>query len=135
VILTIRSRPDPADSSVCSILRSVCRICSGIGPRLRPPVSGSTGPIPDRKMYSPTRMPGECGRLALRETLRLGFVGSITLRSTPSVIGSPRYSSQRNAFDLGLVAANKPGAADGPRRRIDREEFAIYRVHVFVFQH
>src|SRR5437764_13110061 len=80
-------------------------------------------------------MPGECGRLALRETLSLGFVGSITLRSTPSVIGSPRCSSQRDAFDLDLVAANKPGAADGPRRRIDWEELAIDRVHVFVFQH
>src|SRR6516164_8922095 len=78
-------------------------------------------------------MPGECGRLALRETLSLGFTGSITLRSTPSVIGAPRCSSQRDAFDLDLVAANEPGAADGPRRRIDREELAIDRVYVLVF--
>ena len=33
------------------------------------------------------------------------------------------------------MAANEPGAADGPRRRIDREELAIDRVHVLVFQH
>src|SRR5215471_4605635 len=80
-------------------------------------------------------MPGECGRLALRETLSLGFTGSITLRSTSSVIGPPRCSSQRDAFDLDLVAANEPGAADGSRRRIDREELAVDRVHVLVFQH
>src|ERR1700730_9311396 len=67
-------------------------------------------------------MPGECGRLALRDTLSLGFTGSITLRSTPSVIGAPRCSRQRDAFDLDFVAANEPGAAYGPRRRIDREE-------------
>src|SRR6516165_8550707 len=48
---------------------------------------------------------------------------------------TPRCSSQRDAFDLDLVAANEPGAADGPRRRIDREELAIDRVHVLVFQH
>src|SRR5947208_4408193 len=131
----MRSRPDAADSSICAILRSVYRICSAIGPRLRPPPTGSTGPSPDRKIYLATRMPGECGRLALRETLSLGFTGSITLRSTPSVIGPPRCSSQRNAFDLDLLSANEPGAADGPRRRIDREELAIDRVHVFVFQH
>src|SRR5262245_59030623 len=80
-------------------------------------------------------MPGECGRLALRETLSLGFTGSITRRSTPSVIGALTCSSQRDAFDLDFVSANKPGAADGPRRRIDREELAIDRVHVLVFQH
>src|SRR5438045_9142829 len=80
-------------------------------------------------------MPGECGRLALRETLSLGFTGSITLRSTPSVIGAPRCSSQRDAFDLDLAAANEPGAADGARRRVDQEELAIDRGHAFVFQH
>jgi len=39
VILTMRSKPEPADSSMCAMLHSVCRICSAIGPRLRPPVN------------------------------------------------------------------------------------------------
>jgi 2-iminobutanoate/2-iminopropanoate deaminase len=41
-------------------------------------VTGSTGPIPERKIMSPTRMPGECGRFALRDTLSRGLTGSIS---------------------------------------------------------
>src|SRR4029077_13976087 len=94
--LTIRSNPEPADSNMCAMLFNVCRICSAIGPRLRPPVTGSTGPIPERKMYSPTRRPGECGRLALREPLSFGLRGLITLRDRRVLIGL----RQRYTFDL-----------------------------------
>src|SRR3954471_17852366 len=105
----MRSRLDPAASSMCSILRNVWRICSVIGPRLRPPVTGSTGPIPDRKIRSPTRTPGECGRFALRDTLSRGLAGSITLRATGSVIGwSVIDLGQRDAVDFDLVAADQP---------------------------
>src|SRR5215469_12693182 len=129
--LTTRSRADPADSSMWDMFRSVCWICSAIGPRLRSPVAGSTGPMPDRKIMSPTRMPGECGRLALRDTLSRGLTGSITLRERSSVIGS----CQRDAVDLDLVAADQPGPAHRPGGRIAREELAVHVVHVPVFQH
>src|SRR5438045_4637718 len=131
----MRLRPDSADSSMCAILRSVCRICSAIGPRLRPPVAGPTGPMPERKIYSPTRMPGECGRLALRETLRFGLAGSITLRGSGSVMGPASLSSQGNAVDLDLVAADQCSAIDSSGRWIVREELAIDRIHVVAFQH
>src|ERR1700732_4954541 len=129
--LTIRSNPEPADSNMCAMLFNVCRICSAIGPRLRPPVAGSTGPIPERKMYSPTRMPGECGRLALRETLSLGLVGSITVRERCPVI----VSGQRHAFDLDLAATAELGAADRARGRVHWKELAVDLVHVVVLQH
>src|SRR5262249_402867 len=116
---------------MCAILRSVCRIWSAIGPRFRPPVTGSTGPMPDRKMSSPTRTPGECGRLALRETLSLGLAGSITVRCRRAVIGS----RERHAFDLDLAAADQFGAADRASRGIRREELAIDGVHIVVLQH
>src|SRR3954452_3450848 len=127
----MRSRPDPADSSMWPMFPKVRRICSAIGPSLRPPVTGSTGPIPDRKIMSPTRMPGEWGRLALRDTLSRGLTGSITLRETGSVIGS----GQRHAVDLDLVAADQPGSANRPGGRIAREEFAVHVIHVPVLQH
>src|SRR5262249_49234254 len=106
---TTRSRDEPADSSMCCILESVVRIWSAIGPWLRSPVSGSIGPIPDRKTYGPTRIPGTCGRLALRETLRRGFFGSIAERGSFAVIGS----HQGRAFDDHFRVVGKARAADG----------------------
>src|SRR5580704_13382020 len=131
LILTIWSNAEPADSSMCAMLLNVCRICAAIGPRLRPPVAGSTGPIPERKMYSPTRTPGECGRFALRETLSFGLRGSITLRESRPLIAL----CQRYAFDLDLASAAQLGAADRAGRRVDRKELAIDLVHVVVLQH
>src|SRR5215469_1683940 len=76
-------------------------------------------------------MPGECGRLALRETLSFGLAGSMTLRSRRSDIGLP----QGDAVDLDLVAADQLRAANRARGRIDGKELAVDRVHVVVFQH
>src|SRR5258707_13083663 len=82
-------------------------------------------------MYSPTRMPGECGRLALRETLSLGLVGSITVRESCPVI----VSGQRHAFDLDLAAAAELPAADLARGRVHWKELAVDLGLVVVLQH
>src|SRR5262245_58104654 len=127
---TTRSRDEPADSSMCCILESVVRICSAIGPCLRSPVSGSIGPVPDRNMYGPTRIPGTCGRLALRETLRREFFGSITERGSFSVIGS----HQRRAFDDHFRIVGKARATDGTGGRWVGKETGIDLVHIRRFQ-
>ena len=44
-------------------------------------------------------------------------------------------SSERNAFDLHFHSEAQLHAASGPRRRIFREELAVYRVHVFELKH
>src|SRR6516164_4144008 len=84
---------------------------------MRSPVCGSIGPMPDRKMKSPMRMPGTCGRLALRETLRIGFLGWITERVSLSVIASirQRRAGQQEALD---VAARRQVAQR--RHRVDQ---------------
>src|SRR5215472_9989061 len=116
---------------MCSIFRKVCPIWLAIGPSLRPPVTGSTGPMPDRKITSPARMPGEWGRLALRDTLSCGLAGSITLRERGSLIGS----GQRDAIDLDLSATDQPRAAHRPGGWFVGEERAVHVIHVSVFQH
>ena len=83
---TTRSSEEPADSSIWRMLPSVMRTCAPIGPWKRSPVAGSIGPMPDRKMKSPTRMPGTCGRWALRDTLSRGLCGWITERASVSVM-------------------------------------------------
>src|SRR5262249_48340981 len=128
---TTRSRDEPADSSMCCMLDSVMRTCSAIGPRLRSPVCGSTGTMPDKKMYSPTRMPGTCGRFPTREALSKGFLGAIAVRTSPSLIGS----GQRGAFDHDLHAVGKARAAHRPCWRRIRKELDIDVIHVRGFQH
>ena len=70
-------------------------------------------------------------RLALRETLSLGLVGSITVRESCPVI----VSGQRHAFDLDLAATAELGAADRARGRVHWKELAVDLVHVVVLQH
>src|SRR5438105_2541139 len=80
LIFTTRSREEPADSSRWRMFVSVWRVSCAIVPGLRSPVSGSVDSMPDRKMKSPARMPGLCGRLKLRETFSLSFFGTMTAR-------------------------------------------------------
>src|SRR4029078_4305506 len=96
-------------------------------------------------------MPGECGRLALRETLSFGFAGSMTPRCSRSGGSSPAAPAKAmqsistlwargslrygDAFDLALVAADQLGAAHRPGGRIGPEELAIDGVHVLVLEH
>src|SRR5919201_571674 len=128
---TTRSSDEPADSSMCCILASVVRICSAIAPWLRSSVSGSIGPIPDRNMYGPSRIPGTCGRLAPRETLRRGFFGSIAERGSFAVIGS----HQGRAFDDHFRVVGKARAADRTGGRRLGKETGIDLVHVRRLQH
>src|SRR5689334_12578978 len=76
-------------------------------------------------------MPGECGRFALRDTLSTGFLGSITVRSRCTLIGS----GQRDAFDLDLAAATELHAAGRAGRRILRKELPERGVHGLELQH
>src|SRR5215468_563546 len=64
------------------------------------------------------RMPGTCGRLALRETLRFGFLGWITERASVSAIRSIRQLCDAWQ-DKTLDVAARRHVAQG-RQRVDQ---------------
>src|SRR6516162_2796383 len=87
--------------------------------------------MPDRNMWSPTRIPGTWGRLAPRETLSRGFFGSTTDRGSFSVIAS----RQRRAFDDHFCAVGKTCATDSAGGRRVGKEDGIDLIHVGRLQH
>src|SRR5437762_3484812 len=99
------------------MLASVWRVSCAIVPGLRSPVSGSVDSMPDRKMNSPARMPGLCGRLKLRETLSRSFRGATISRATDMAL-SPE-SDDGDGVELHLERVDDAHAPHGARRRHD----------------
>src|SRR5205085_1907491 len=56
---TTLASDDPADSSKCAMLVRIWRVSAATVPCARSPVPGLMAIMPDRKMNSPARMPGE----------------------------------------------------------------------------
>src|SRR5581483_8209228 len=113
LIFTTRSRDEPADSSRWRMLASVWRVSCAMVPGLRSPVAGSVDSMPERKMKSPARMPGLCGRLKLRETLSLSFSGTMTSRLAKELAPS----DEGDGVELQLERVHDAHAPHGARRR------------------
>src|SRR3982751_6933909 len=94
------------------MLASVWRVSCAMVPGLRSPVSGSVESMPERKMKSPARMPGLCGRLKLRETLRWSFFGTMISR-----LGKVSPSDERDGVELHLERVDDAHAPDRARGR------------------
>src|SRR5216117_2693276 len=112
------------------MLASVWRVSCAIVPGLRSPVSGSVDSMPDRKMKSPARMPGLCGRLKLRDTLSRSFRGATISRATAMAL-SPE-SDDGNGVELHLERVDDAHAPHGARRRRARQVLAVDAVQCVV---
>src|SRR5262245_58802858 len=103
------------------MLVSVWRVSWAIVPGLRSPVCGSVESMPERKMKSPARMPGLCGRLKLRETLSLSFFGTMISRLAKRL---PPLDNG-DGVELHPEGVDDPHAPHGARRRSARNVLAI----------